>query len=297
MTDTTQGADALDDNALFNEATSLDTLDKFENPTLPEPKAPEPKPAEPAKAPEAKGPDGKTAPEPKPEDNAPVPAGRLREESEARRRAERERDDLQRRLEALTRQPVPQQPQQPLTQKEIDLFDNPKGFVKQEVQPMLEQLQGMFQQQREAMSLDYAVRNHGDETVGAARQHLEQGMQRNDPNAWATYRNAMQSHDPYGVIVKSYRERETLRNIGGDLEAYKKRVIDEAMSDPEFQKRFLETVKGQAGANGNNVARPVRPQVSSSPSLGNVGAAGGDQQLSEPSDIDLFRAATTSKRR
>jgi hypothetical protein len=122
-------------------------------------------------------------------------------------------------------------------------------------------------------------------------------MQRDDPNAWATYRQAMKSHDPYGVIVKSYRERETLRNIGGDLDAYKKRVLDEAMADPEFQKRFLESVKGQAGANGNSVARPAKPQASSSPSLGNIGAGGGEAQAQEPSDIDLFRAATTARRR
>src|SRR4051812_22994102 len=185
MTDTTQGADALDDHALFNEATSLATLEKFENP---EPVAPE---AKPEVKPEAKAepevkPAGESKPEAKPDDNAPVPAGRMREESEARRRAERERDDLLRRLEALTaRQAPPQATQQRQTPQEIDLLENPKGFVRQEVQPMLEQLQGLFQQQREAMSLDWAVRQHGDDTVAAARQHLEQGMQRGDQGAWA----------------------------------------------------------------------------------------------------------------
>jgi hypothetical protein len=34
MTDTTQGADAPNENALFNEAVSTDTLAKFENPPV-----------------------------------------------------------------------------------------------------------------------------------------------------------------------------------------------------------------------------------------------------------------------
>lgn len=291
MTDTTQGADALDDHALFNEATSNDTLEKFDNPVLP----PEPKPEV---KPEVK-PAGETKdvkPEPKPEDNAPVPAGRMREESEARRRAERERDDLQRRLESYTRQAPPQQ-QQPLTQKEIDLFDNPKGFVEQQVKPYFDQIQAAHRKTVEDISESFAVRQHGADTVNAAKQSLEQGMARRDPEVWSTYHRAMASNDPYGVIVDAHRNGETMRSIGGDLDAYKKRIIEEAMSDPEFQKRVIETAKGHATAAGNNVARPVRPQGSSSPSLGNIGAAGGDTQVSEPSDMELFRAATTAKRR
>ena len=35
MTDTTQGQDLPDDNALFQDATSTETLEKFENPELP----------------------------------------------------------------------------------------------------------------------------------------------------------------------------------------------------------------------------------------------------------------------
>jgi hypothetical protein len=290
MTDTTQGADAPDDHALFNEATSQQTLEKFENPELPEVK-PEPKPE--AK-PEVK-PAGEVKPEAKPEDNAPVPAGRLREESEARRRAERERDELMRRIDAMSR-PAPQTPQQ-AQQKEIDLFENPKGFVQQELKPYLDHIEAKHRKTVEDISENFAMRQHGAETVNAAKQALEQGMAHRDPDAWSTYNRAMASNDPYGVIVSAHRNSEAMRTIGGDLEAYKKRIIDEAMADPEYQKRVMETVRGSASAAGNNVARPVRPQVSSSLSLGNIGAAGGDAQVQEASDIDLFRAATTAKRR
>jgi hypothetical protein len=280
MTDTTQGADAPDDSALFEQATSStpETLEKFENP----PAIPEtPAPAAPVVE----------KPADKPEDITPVPSGRFREEMEARRRAERERDELRGMLLAQQRQ----QPQKPEEPAKPDFFENPSGFVQQELRPYLDQIRSDFQNQREAMSLDWAVRSHGGETVSQARQYLEQGMARGDPNAWSTYNRAMQSHDPYGVIVGWHREGEVLRTTGGDLESYKKRVREEALKDPEFRKQALELLRGEAQASGNSVARPVKPQ--SSPSLGDIGAGGRDETVNEPSDNELFRAATSAKRR
>ena len=119
MTDTTQGQDLPDDNALFQDATSTETLDKFENPELPidlpdtpkpEPK-PEPPPEKPPEKVEAK-------------DEAHIPAWRLREESEARRQAERRYEELQ----AQLRQ------QQPQPQQGPDIFENPSAFVPAAVQ-------------------------------------------------------------------------------------------------------------------------------------------------------------------
>lgn len=118
MTDLTLGAqDAPDENALFNDAVTSDTLDKFENP----PVATEPKPAPTPAAGEPPKPDART--EPKLDET--IPSGRLREESEARRRAERERDDLRAQMAMLARQ-QPQQQRSNEPQK-IDLFENPSG--------------------------------------------------------------------------------------------------------------------------------------------------------------------------
>lgn len=287
MTDITQGADAPDDNALFNDATTS-TLAKFENPE------PTPKEADPPKPVIVQGDPPKPGDPPPKEADAPVPAGRLREESEARRRAERERDELRARLDVFARpQPPAKEPPKP-----TDLFENPKGFVQEEVKPLLEQMRADFQSQREAMSLDFAIQRHGDDKVGAARQALEQGMQRGDANAWAAYNRAMQSHDPYGIIFRWHQDGEALRTIGGDITKYRQSVLDEAMKDPEFQKRVFEAAKGQAASAGNHTQRaPSKPLVSSSPSLGNIGAGGTDDTIIEPSDEQLFRAATTAKRR
>lgn len=282
MTDITQGQDAPNDNALFNEAVSTTTLHDFENPVLPkveEPPAPKPE-------------DPKPEPQPKPDDNAPVPPGRLREEADARRRAERERDDLQRRLDAVMTQPR-QQPQPPPQQ--VDLFDNPSRFVQQEMRPYMEQINAYVEAQFEQMSKVNAVGRFGAEKVDAAYQALALGMQRGDPEVERAYKHIMASPDRYGAIVQWHQRGEIYRAVGGDLEAYNQRVREEALNDPEYRKRVIESMKGQAQASGNNVARPVT--VASSPSLGNVGATGGDPQLIEPSDIEYFRAATQAKRR
>lgn len=280
MTDVTQGQDVPNDTALFNEAVTSTTLEKFENPEPPKepPKEPEPQPTD-------KPADKSQEPEPS------IPPGRLREESELRRRAERERDELQRRMDALMVRQPPQQPAQ-----KHDLFENPDGFVDQRIEPRLARMQTEFQNRLEEMSRLHAIDRHGEEKVSAAYQALAQGMQRGDPDVATAYQRIMQSADPYGAIVRWHQQGETLRTIGGDLEAYRNRIIEEALKDPDTQKRFLEAARGQAQVTGNSVARPVKPVAASSPSLGDVGG-GGDVQTVEPSDIDLFRQATSAKRR
>jgi hypothetical protein len=85
-----------------------------------------------------------------------------------------------------------------------------------------------------------------------------------------------------------------MREVGGDLAAYKKRILEEALKDPEYQRQAIQASKGTA----QHVARPVTSSVPKIPSLGNVGAgAGGEPDLQEPSDEQLFRAAVTARRK
>jgi len=280
MTDVTQGQDAPDDASLFSDATTT-TLEKFENPELPaEPKEPVKEPVkEPIKEPPK---------EPiKPDADAPVPAGRLREESEARRRVERERDDLLRQI-AAARQPQPQ------AQPKPDLFENPSNFVQSEVRPFFERVQQEMQMQREAFSEQMAVASHGRDKVQAARQALEQGMSRGDPNARAAWERAMQNPHPYDVITRWHLDNETMREVGGDLAGYKARILEEALKDADHQRKAIEASKGGA----SHVARPVTSSVPRIPSLGNVGATGsGGEADQEPSEEQLFRAAVTARRK
>jgi hypothetical protein len=293
MTDVTQGADALDDAALFREAADADakTLADFENPKF------EPPVEKPADKPVDKVDDKtiKTEPKEPPKEEPPIPAGRLREESEARRRAERERDEIAARLAAFQRQPPPQQQTPP---KKPDVFENPEAFVMSLVTPLLEAQEQQRRIENENRSQDRAVERFGPEMVVQSRQALEQGMKLGDPMAWAVYNQAMKSHDPYGVIAGWHYERAMLHHIGGDLNAFRKREREEALKDPEYLKQALELAKGTAKNNGSfRNEPPVKSPVPNMPSLGNIGAGGGDTQVTEPSDIELFRAATSAKRR
>lgn len=274
----------LDDASLFSDATSTTTLEKFENE---EPKPQPPPPPEPKK-PEPAGEPPKVVEPPKPEPEAAVPPGRFREEAEARRRAERERDDLLRQIAAIRQPPLP-------PQKQPDMFENPSGFVKSEFLPYIEQINQRMQMQSEAFSQQMAMSAHGAEKVQAAKQALTEGMHRGDPNVRAVWEQAMASAHPYDVITRWHLNNETMREVGGDLAAYKKRILEEARMDPDYQRQVIETSKGGAP----NVMRPpssVQASVPRIPSLGNVGA-GGDTELQEPSDEQLFRAATSAKRR
>jgi hypothetical protein len=286
MTDVTQGADAPDDTALFNDVTSTDTLEKFENPQLPEPPKVEEAKVEP-----------KTEAKIEPKEEAAVPSGRFREETEARRRAERERDDFRQQLEAL-RRPPPQQQQEP---PPADFYDNPKDFILAVTKSAQEQAraeqEAKFDARFEGLARDFAVQTYGSEKVDAAYKALENGLTMRDPDAFQAFQRASASPNPFAFMVKWHQQQETHKLIGGDLDAYTERVIAEKMKDPDFQKRVMEAARGTAVATGNTVARPVKPSVASSPSLGNVGAGGTDSQMVEPSEEQLFRAATQAKRR
>jgi hypothetical protein len=268
VSDVSQG-----EGELFNQATDT-TLEKFENPPLPEikPEAPD-KPAEPTET---------------------IPPGRLREESEARRRAERELSDTRARLAAFeaVQQTRGQQPP-----KRLDIFDDPGGFIRQEIGPMLEQLRSEAQARAENFSADMAVRLYGAENVTGARAALEQGMGRHDPNAWATYNRAMSSHDPYGVITRWHMDREVLTQIGGDLDSYNAKILDEALKSPEFLKKAMEAARGHAAASGSQINRVTQSTVPDMPSLADIGTGGADEAMSNPSDEALFRAAVSAKRR
>ena len=282
MSDITQGQD---DNELFRDATEGTTLDKFENPELPK----EPEKKEPDKADKsAEKPTDK--PVEKPDEREAIPAWRLREEADEKRKLAQENAELRARMQAFERQ-APQKPAP-------DIFENPSSFVRQEVKPDLQELRdAILQEVREENSRTQAIIQHGGETVQAAYTALQQGIHAGDPNVKAVLDAARGSRDPYGVITRWHKERTFYQTTGGDLEAYNKKQQEAYLSDPEFRKRAIEMERNAALQNGNTVYRPAQSKVPNVPSLANFGAGGGDENVSEPSDDQLFRQAVSAKRR
>lgn len=219
-----------------------------------------------------------------------IPPSRLREEAEARRAAERRVAEMEARLAAIERQSQPQQ--QP--RQRSDVFEDPSAFVQEEVQPILDPVTQQITQMREFYSQREATREHGAEKVKAAYDWISQGIAQRDPDAVSVYQRAMQSMDPYGDIVRAHLQRQTYQEIGGDLNAYRQRILDEALKDQAFQARVLEAARAQAQATGATIAKPV---VTSLPNINRVGAAALPEAQTEESDADLFSKVTAGRKR
>jgi len=276
---TNDGAAAPDDNDLYASVTSgaasaprEDDLDQLSN----EPLAPAP--------PEQKEPAAKSATEPA------IPPARLREESEARRAAERRAAELEGQLAAFRSQ---QQPKPPTVDPVDRVLSDPTKFIREEAQSLVDPFDQRMSQLTEFYSRRDAVREHGREKVSEAFQALDQAASAGDPDAIATVSRVKKSLDPFGDIVRWHLNAATLAETKGDLTAYRKRVLEEAMNDPEHVRKVVEASRQSAQRAGNTVAVPA---VKAPPSLNKVGSAALPENMEDVSDADLFASTTRRKR-
>ena len=296
MSDTDQGQQG--DIELFRDAVDTPTLEQFENPKLPEPKPQEAKePAERTRDEQGRFKQAEIPKEVPNDQEARIPSGRLREESEARRRAEQEILELRARVAAY--EVNRQQSQQP--QKQPDIFDDPTNFIFRTMAPVLQQMNAESQFKLEKQSTQYAQQMYGVDVVDQAYNAMALSLRSGDATAAAVLQNAKDSHDPYGMITRWYLDRQTLNTVGGDLEAYKKSVLEQAMRDPEYQRQVFNAMRGQATQQINRPVPTVTNQSQSPmfpPSVSDIGAAaGGEELIQDASDDALFRAAVSAKRR
>jgi hypothetical protein len=296
------GAEApVNDDALFNAITSREPP-AAENPTT------ETQPASQAPAAAAPAVTQPAAQQPvaaSPAQSEPaIPPARLREEAEARRAAERERDEmrghmasLQRQLEQL-RQPA--QPQQP-----PDIFENPTEAIRHQVGsqvgPQFDEMKGTIL----TLTRELANVRHTPEVVDTAEAAFMKAIQDRTLDA-ADYHKVVSSPNRYAAAVEWHKRQQVLAEVGNDPAAYRQRTLDEALKDPAFLARALEA--SRAAASGNPViqqpgatapsAQPAKPAaaVTSLPSLAHVGATAQPQSLEAVSDADLFKHTIGRKR-
>jgi len=230
-----------------------------------------------------------TAEQPAAQTEAHVPSFRLREEREARERVERQfqesQRDWQRQITELqSRLPKAEPAQRP------DIFENPDGFVQQGVQQAVDPIKTEISTLKEFYSERDASREHGAEKVTAAKQALEQGMSRNDPDAWATYNRAMKSMHPYGEIVSWHGQKAVLQQVGNDPNAWFEKELERRMGDQQFAGSIMQ--KAQQSR------QPGAPQATNTiklpPSLNKIPAAQSstDDDDGDVSDAAMFRHAT-----
>jgi hypothetical protein len=130
------------------------------------------------------------------------------------------------------------------------------------------------------LSEDWARDKYGDEKVDTAIKWAE-------TLSHAERMRILHSRNPTREVVRQFDERQTLSQIGGDLSAYKAKVMDEALNDPAFMQKVADKLRGTVQTTNG------RPAISLPPSLNkatgsNVGhdAAGGSMN-----DADLYAHA------
>ncbi len=225
-----------------------------------------------------------TAPPPEP-DGGHIPAWRLREEAENRRAAEAKLQQYERELEQLRRNP-PKPAEPPKPQEVPDPLLDPVAFQAH----MRNEWQEALKAQAGDISLRYARRANPERFDKAYAEAL---------NASTVDRARIRdAPDPGDELLAWYAERERTTIVGNDLDAYNKKVREEALKDPEFLKQALAFARLSVvpSTNGSRQPAPVRlpPSLNSmSPS----GAAPTGDDDADLSDEALFRHATTGMRR
>jgi hypothetical protein len=249
-----------------------------------------------------------------------VPAGRLREESEARRAAEAERetlrsklaeteangkkqiDELNARFEELRAavakpQPALQQQAQVEPAKIPDLFEDPQGFIahmKRQQDESLAQLRGQMEAQRVETSLSMAHQKHGETFIAAfdAVKKLDPAKPENRALVQSMYR----APNPGDELVRWHKRNETLREVGDDPTSYKARIAEETrkalMADPEFKRQVVESLRADATNGETGKPRNITrlPQSLSRVTGGN-GRSPNDHEIIDGSESATFESA------
>jgi hypothetical protein len=244
---------------------------RFAAKSEPEPEpTPQPAPQEPAKEPT----------------EAMVPSWRLREINEAReaneRRWQNERDDLMRQMAELRQQVKPQ------TQEPVDWFTDPNAALKQQLSPIEQQYQSLEKRLLMRASRAEALSEYGKDAVKEMESAIEKAYQERHPDMQLLAAQMQASEHPIGVAMQWHQRDKLVRDTGGDLNAFKQRILDDAMKDPAFQAKVVEMVRG---GQGNPQGKPntlvqLPPSISRAPS-----AASPHEQSGDLSDGSLFRHA------
>lgn len=291
----------LDDRELFQSAMENDPAPADETPERPRddlgrfaPKAEaEIAPAEVPKVeakPETAAPPVETTERPKEDTEGSIPPWRLREMREERdaarseaEQARRERIELQSRLAKLETPKA----------EPVDFFADPDQALNQRLDPIKSDFEKFKGELRLEMSKELAVIKYGQPAVTEMESAIEKAMQSNHPDVPALAARMRTSNNPAAVAMDWHKNQKLLTETGGDLTAYKAKVRDEALKDPEFMAKVMEAARAQAGSAAGRPAINLPPSLSRA--SGSAPSAADDE--ADMSDRALFKHATASGRR
>lgn len=198
-----------------------------------------------------------------PRSDAAIPPGRLREEADARRAAEANVERLTQLVERMARgQQQPQREQRP-PPKPIDIVEDPQGYAK----ALEDRIFQHFAAQNLNASLEAAHEEHGERFEKAYEALLREV----DAGDVALRHRIVNASNPGRSLMRWHMEREAIREIGGDLGGYRKKLLtDEAFrKDALGDQAFVDFVLSQADVR-KRAAELWRNEAQSSPASANV---------------------------
>lgn len=203
-----------------------------------------------------------------------IPLTELLNEREKRQNAEREREATRQQLWQLQQQL--QQAQQPKPEP-IDIFADPDAYkhhVEQSMEQRLRAMEGNF-------SLRLAAYKHGDTFHEAWGEMISRTQMGDD----SLRQQVIASPDPGETLVQLYQREKVVKEVGTDPTAYRSKLLDDALKDPQFLARALEAAKGVAST------QPTQ-KIDLPPSLNKVAAAASAHDLDDASDRGMYSFAT-----
>lgn len=220
-----------------------------------------------------------------------VPQQALHASRQKEKEARQEAETLKQQIAELRGQVqlLSNRPQQPQTSQEPakapDFWEDPDGFLKGALSPV----QQAMQQRNEYFSKQFAVQQHGAETVEAAEKAVNAALANATPEQRAeALRERASSIDPYGNMVKWYRQQQTLQTVGNDPKAWLEAELEKRLADPAEQAKIIERLRTAAASNTNR----SNPVTNLPPSLNRLPAGGNTAQDNDVSDEALFSFAT-----
>jgi hypothetical protein len=189
------------------------------------------------------------------QDGRGVPSARLREEAEGRRVAEAEREraqaearELRARLEAAeARQRRPQRQDgqdDPDPNAPPDMFADPEGWARHQRALITQD----FNERRINGSFDDAREQHGDKFVEAF-QTLQRSQ---NPQLVSAIVNA---NNPGRALMRWHQQQSLVSEIGDDPAAFRQKVREELLADPEVRRAVITGAREQATRTGNTQTR------------------------------------------
>jgi hypothetical protein len=206
-----------------------------------------------------------------------IPLTELLNEREKRQAEARRAQQLQQEVETLRQQLTPKQPQQI-----PDQFANPdqyNEYWQSQVNQLRLESEAQLRAFKAETSLEKAHEKHGEVFEKAYDTLMQMAEQGNRGPAQAV----ANSPNPGKALVDWYQREQVLAQVGTDPAAYRTKVTEELLSDPQFLAKAIEKAKGVASASPTQIKMP--------PSLNKAAPARGDTD-NDTSDAAMYRNAT-----